>query len=464
MTDAILPTRMTNLRPGLKSIVEQVEKSVPYGSVLLSEQEGRSILIDDRDEQVAQTTPTAGAVVTAFDGEALHERARGGFDLNGVRQIAEELVSEMTFHGGVVDPGPRREGDFITEMEVPPDSLSLQEKKQRVRDLHQRLRRMDDRLVNVRLSYLERNEFSVFINRAADLAQRVQRVRLYIILVVADDEGNRRYDLTIRSGTGGWELLTFSDDDLNALVADALSLLHAERIEPGEYTVITSPGVTGTIVHESFGHGVETDMFLKGRAKAADYVDKLVGSPLVTIVDDPSLPAEYGSYFFDDEGWLAGPTAIVQDGVFRRGISDMYSAHKLDIPRSANGRRQDYTRKAYARMSNTFFARGETPVRDLFDRVEHGVYLEKWQSGMEDPLGWGIQVICRMAKEIRNGKLTGRVFSPVGMSGYVPDVLQSIEAVGDELVLDGGTCGKGYKEELLVGAGGPHLLMKARLG
>ena len=45
---------------------------------------------------------------------------------------------------------------------------------------------------------------------------------------------------------------------------------------------------------------------------------------------------------------LAGPTQIVEDGVFRRGITDLYSATPLGIPRSANGRRQDFTRKAYA--------------------------------------------------------------------------------------------------------------------
>ena len=72
--------------------------------------------------------------------------------------------------------------------------------------------------------------------------------------------------------------------------AIAVELLTAERIEPGEYTVISSPWVTGTLVHESFGHGVETDMFLKERAKAAQYIDKVVGSPLVNIWDDPSYP------------------------------------------------------------------------------------------------------------------------------------------------------------------------------
>jgi TldD protein len=205
-------------------------------------------------------------------------------------------------------------------------------------------------------------------------------------------------------------------------------------------------------------------MFLKQRAKAAGFVDRQVGSPLVDIWDDPSSPGAYGAYFFDDEGMLAAPSQIVEQGIFRRGITDLYSAQALDVPRSANGRRQDWSRKAYARMSATYFGRGSTPVADLFAQVDRGVYLTKWSSGMEDPQGWGIQVTCHYGFEIRGGRLTGRTFAPVGISGYVPAVLQSISAVGDDWSLEGGGCFKGHKEWVAVSSGGPHLLLKARLG
>jgi TldD protein len=240
--------------------------------------------------------------------------------------------------------------------------------------------------------------------------------------------------------------------------------MDAGRIEPGKYTVISGPGVTGTICHESFGHGVETDMFVKERARAAEFIDQRVGSDLVNIWEDPSLTGAFGQYYFDDEGVLAGPTQIVENGIFRRGITDMYSASLLGVPRSANGRRQDYTRKAYARMSTTFFGKGTSPVEDLFSQVENGIYLEKWSSGMEDPKGWGIQVTCHYGEEIKNGKLTGRLFAPVGISGYVPDVLKSVTGVGNDFQTDCGTCGKGHKEWVPVASGGPHILFKTRLG
>ena len=464
MTALQLPRAMASLRPQLGDVVADLEARAPYGAVLLSGREGLNITVDNREERVTEQAPSAGTVITVFDGTTLHEAALGGFDGAAVGRSARELVRGLAIGGEqAIDAGPERTGEFITPMEIAPETLSTEEKLERCRELHHRVGQLDQRVVNVRVSYSETSELSVFRNRSADLAQRVQRLRLGVVVIVAGPNGVR-YDRIGKDATGGWEALTFMDDELQAVVDNAVALMSAERIEPGEYTIITAPGVTGTICHESFGHGVETDMFLKERARAARFIEEVVGSPLVNIGDDPSYPGAHGSYFFDDEGMLAAPTQIVEQGVFRRGITDLYSAMALGIPPTANGRRQNFSRKAYARMSNTFFERGTTPVADLFAQVEHGVYLEKWSSGMEDPQGWGIQVTCHFGHEIRNGKVTERMFSPVGISGYVPEVLQSISAVGDDWELDGGGCGKGHKEWVSVSSGGPHLLLKARLG
>jgi len=115
-------------------------------------------------------------------------------------------------------------------------------------------------------------------------------------------------------------------------------------------------------------------------------------------------------------------------------------------------------------MTNTFFGSGDTPLDDLIGQVNEGIYLPKKSSGMEDPKGWGIQVTCHYGFEIKNGMLTEKMYAPVGLTGYVPDVLESISAVSNDFDLRGGFCGKGTKETVPVTAGGPHLLMKARLG
>lgn len=464
MTDLRLPSDMAELRSSLGEIVAEGREQAPYFTVLLSSKHGLQIQIDNREEHVIENEPSAGAVLSAFDGHTIYERAISGFHRDEVRKAARELVHEAKFTNYSPPDDPQRSGDFVTPMQIDPVDLTIQDKLDRCRELHRRLKGRDARIVNVQVRYIEMGEHAVFASQYADLAQRVQRVRIFLVVIVAGEDGQIQYDYTSKSGAAGWEVLNFTDDEIQTLVDSAVALLSAERIEPAEYQIISAPGVSGVICHESFGHGVETDMFLKQRARAAYFIDHSVGSPLVNILDDPSRAGEFGSYFFDDEGRMASPTQIVENGIFRRGITDFYSATALEIPRSANGRRQDYSRKSYARMSNTYFDAGTSTLEDMLAQVDHGIYLEKWSSGMEDPQGWGIQVTCHYGHEIKGGKITDRVFSPVGISGYVPDVLQSISAVSAELRLAAGMCGKGHKENVPVASGGPHMLLKARLG
>jgi TldD protein len=465
MTDLKLPIAMAELRPVLGEIIGLgLQQHAPYFSALLSTRNGLTIVVDNREEHVTERPPTAGTVLTAFDGATNFERAVGGFNREEIWAAARDFAQGISFQKYIPPAAPERRGDYVTPMQIDPLELSTQEKLDRCREIQRRAKGQDARIVNVRVAYNELNEHAVFADPSADLAQRVQRVNMFVIVIVSGPSGDVRYDFDVKSGSGGWEILHWSDEEIQGVVDGALALLSAERIEPGEYRIITTPNVSGVLAHESFGHGVETDMFLKERARAANFIDKVVSSSLVNILDDPSQRGSYGSYFFDDEGQMAAATQIVENGVFRRGITDRYSAAALEIPRSANGRRQDYTRKAYARMSNTFFSPGTSTLEEMIARVDHGIFLDKCSSGMEDPQGWGIQVTCHYGHEIKGGKITERVFAPIGITGYVPDVLQSITAVSNKFHMDGGTCGKGHKEQVPVASGGPHLLLTARLG
>src|SRR4026208_1619303 len=99
----------------------------------------------------------------------------------------------------------------------------------------------------------------------------------------------------------------------------AVGLLTAKPVPAGVYDIVADPSVSGTIAHEAFGHGVETDMFPKERARAAHYVGRKVGSELVNIIDDATVPTGYGGYFIDDEGPPAPPPPLIRDGGLHRG-------------------------------------------------------------------------------------------------------------------------------------------------
>ena len=460
-----LPPELSRANGHLPGLISTMERKVPYAAALLTRNGGLQIEVTHREQRVTEIEPSQGLVLTAWNGTYFEEAATANLSEQHMRDLASAFASDVdvTPSSGSIEPGPALKKHFATRCEQDPTLLSAQDKLDLCLELHSKARVLDPRIVNVQVRYRELQESKAFANRAKHLSQNVLRLRMAVVIFVSDGQ-QMQYNWLGKDGTGGLELAQYTDDELRELCDTTVALLSAEKPAPGMYDAICAPDIAGVIAHEAFGHGVELDMFLKHRARSEQYLGKPVGSPLVNIIDDPSYPGGHGSYFFDDEGQVSAPTTIIRDGIFERGISDLYSAHSLGVPRSANGRRESFMRKIYARMSNTFFASGDTPVAELTDSVEHGMYLQRMSSGMEDPKGWGMQVTSHYGEEIRNGKLTGRLFSPVGITGYVPDILQSVSAVGTEFRLDGGTCGKGHKEWAPVSSGGPHLKLKARLG
>ena len=207
------------------------------------------------------------------------------------------------------------------------------------------------------------------------------------------------------------------------------------------------------------------DQFVKERALAKKYVGKPVASNLTNMRDGAAAAVSAASYFFDDDGVLAHNTQIIKDGILVAGLSDLASAAQLGTEPTGNGRRESFKRKAYSRMTNTFFDAGDSTLEEMIASVEHGYMLFDTNNGMEDPKNWQIQCTAEYGIEIENGKLTDRYVSPVVMSGYVPDLLASISMVSRDLrVIGVGGCGKGYKEWVKVSDGGPNLKVKVKLG
>jgi TldD protein len=455
-----------DLKPVLQEIVREMEKRVPYASVLVVRQGLKHLQVDDRSREIQDLFPSAGAVFTVWNGAWFEESATSELDPDRLRATGRELAAAVTRQKDrhTIDPGPAAERSFDTACVIDPRKLPLADRLERVAELHRRARKgLGPEFANCEASVSEGMQKSLFVNRTRALEQSVVRTRANVNLFAGDGQRTVN-DYLSRGGTGGLEVVAYTDEELDTLAAETRALLKATAVPAGEHQAIGDGSVSGTIAHESFGHGVELDMFVKERALAAQFVGKRVGSEYVNIVDDPSLAGGYGSYFFDDEGVLSGPTKIVVNGVFERGLSDLMSATALGVARSANGRRQDISRKCYARMSNTFFQSGSTPVEELIAGVKQGYLLTKLSHGMEDPKGWGIMVVAHVGQEIRDGKLTGRYASPVGVTGYVPDVLGTVDGISSEFVHDPGICGKGFKEFVPVSTGGPHIRFRARLG
>jgi TldD protein len=286
-------------------------------------------------------------------------------------------------------------------------------------------------------------------------------------------------------GLGGLEAIEIKESEIKDLLKDLKALKNAERLKPGKYRVLFSPALAGVLAHEAFGHSQEGDTCARGRSKAWELhkSGEKVGNELATILNNPAIYetggksyAAWGSYFFDEEGWLAQEQVLLDRGTLNAPMTNLTSAIRLGVPRTANGKRESWANGVYTRQTNTYFSPGDRTLDQLMTELGDGFLATHCAGGMEDPKGMGIQVGIAYLQEVKDGKLTGRVFKgPAGgdiqLTGYTPDVLNSIVAKSkiecesnspDQAKHpwnDAGGCGKYHKELVFAGCGGPYMLL-----
>lgn len=238
----------------------------------------------------------------------------------------------------------------------------------------------------------------------------------------------------------------------------ALLMLDAKPCPAGNMMVLMDGGAGGTMIHEACGHGLEADIIQKDFSVYRDCAGELVSSPLVTIVDDATLPGRYGSYRFDDEGTPAGRTVLVEDGVLKGFLTDILSARAGGLPITGNGRRESYQCQPIPRMSNTFITPGDTGRGEMLERVRQGLLVTKMGGGEVDPTSGDFVFYVSEGYLIENGKV-GHAVKGATLIGNGPETLRKIVAVGKELSFDHGTCGKAG-QSVPVTDGQPTLLIE----
>jgi TldD protein len=450
----------------LENAVERLEKTYPYAYALYTLDEGITITANRSGLTVTRSGPREGVVFGVLAGVGLREEATSFVDERGIERAVTGLLSGgvAAAKGGPADPGPPLRKVWTERGTIDAASVPLPRRVDDTRALHARLLARQSGILSASVETTSGTSTRIFVNRARRLEQTLGRGGITASVMIESLKGGTPGAYWIRQrGVGGLELTSLDNAAIDLLFQRAGRLAGAPSPEPGETIVVSEPAITGTLAHESFGHGVEVDMFARGRARAADFLGKRVGSDQVRIEDDPTRSGTNGFYHFDDEGMTAAPTVIVDRGIFLAGLTDLMSAAETKLPRTANGRRESYDHKAYSRMSNTFFAPGTLTLEELLSGVSQGILIGTLRAGMEDPKGWGIQIVAQYGEEIRNGRLTGKVVSPVTLSGYVPDVLASVDGSTASFSISSGTCGKGSKESVPVGMGGPHLRFRARV-
>ncbi len=465
------------VRPLLKELLAELLKEYPYASVLAADSREKSYRVNRQLSSIngGGRFSARGFVVKVFDGKHWSEHSFNEITKENLADLIQQIRVTASMTGSALPEGvteheyaaPEEEETVFTgstEYLTDPEELGDDVILERMKEVRNRGLAVSGQILDCIVQINWNRTSKLFLSPKKDLEQNILWTTGMAGTVAAKGQQIQTSARSV-SALGGMELLEQLGTDVEDAAKTTLELLDSEPMPAGEYDCVCSPEVTGMIVHEAFGHGVEMDMFVKKRALAEQYIGQYVASPLVTMHDGAAAYDQTGTYFFDDEGTMAHDTVVIDKGVLKTGISDYLSARLLGTEPTGNGRRESYRRKAYTRMTNTWFEGGTDSVEDMIASIDYGFLLEQPRSGMEDPKNWGIQCMVSIAREIKDGKLTGKIFSPIVLTGYVPDLLKSISMMSPDPELSGtGFCGKGYKEWVKVSDGGPYMKARIRLG
>lgn len=282
--------------------------------------------------------------------------------------------------------------------------------------------------------------------------------------VVAEKDGRRE-----RSGWNFGGRKSFSyftpaivEETAKTAVNRTLTLFEAVQPPAGEMPVVLGPGITGVLLHEAIGHGMEADFNRKKTSTYCTMIGKKVAEPFVTIIDDGTNPNLTGSLNVDDEGTPGQKTVLVEKGILTSYLHDRISAKFYGVQPTGNGRRQSYQHYPMPRMRNTYMEAGPATPEDLVKAAGKGIYVEDVANG-QVKIGEGdFAFFVSQGRMIENGKL-GAPIKDVNIMGNGPKMLANMTMLANDFQFyqgGAGNCGKGG-QTAPVGFGQPSVLVKS---
>ena len=325
----------------------------------------------------------------------------------------------------------------------PPRSVSVEQKAAMVKRANRVARSFDARIRQVMVTYRENCQEVLIATSEGGLYEDSRSYLTAMVQVVASDGGIIQTGYEPVGGLAGMEL--FEREPLEQAAEKAarraVMMLSARKAPAGRMPVVLSSEAGGTMIHEAIGHGLEADLAQSGLSVYSGKIGQQIAAPVITVVDDATLPWRRGSFSVDDEGTEGQRTILVDRGVLKTYLYDRLTAMKDRTRSTGNGRRESYRHRPIPRMTNTLIVPGTTKPGEILRSTPKGLFVRKMGGGQVNTVNGEFVFEVSEGYLIENGRI-GEPVRGATLVGNGPAVLMSIDLVGSDLGFSIGTCGK----------------------
>lgn len=298
---------------------------------------------------------------------------------------------------------------------------------------------------------------STFVNIHAEdkffASSEGSRIQQYIVQTVGSMSAQAR-DVQTRISrtrnylpppeTGGWELIEKADLIAHGkrIGEEVVEHLTAPAVTAGKKDLILMPNHLALTIHESIGHSTEFDRAIGYEANYAGTSfltpEKLgkyrVGSEMMNIVGDRTLPGAMSTIGYDDDGVKTTSFPIINKGIFVGYQTIRDQAHLVKENASRGCCNADsWDSIPFQRMPNVWLKPAEKPMSldELISGVDDGILIDGRGSYSIDQQRYNFQFGGDAFWEIKGGK-KGKMISRVAYQSRTDDFWQKLDGMCDQ--------------------------------
>ena len=354
--------------------------------------------------------------------------------------------------------------DFIMEapqvvhpIKIKPQTVSKSTKVELMRRGFNAASGFDPSINQVVVTYLDYTQNVLIANTEGKFVEDERTRTRYIINSVAQKDGKMQNG-SIGKGSGkGFEL--YDEIDVEWIGREsariAKTMLDAKASPSGKFPVVLDNKFGGVIFHEACGHGLEATSVAKGNSVFADKLGQKIASDIVSAVDDGTVPNEWGSSSFDDEGTPTKRNVLIENGILKGFMIDKLNARRMNMDITGSSRRQSYKFAPTSRMTNTYILNGNSKFEEMIGSIEYGLYAKYLGGGSVNTTTGEFNFAVQEAYLVENGKITTPVKGAT-LIGTGLEILNKIEMVSDNFDSGEGMCGS-VSGSIPAGLGQPAL-------
>ena len=217
----------------------------------------------------------------------------------------------------------------------------------------------------------------------------------------------------------------------NEAVRNSVDLLGAKKINTGNYSAVFNQNVACeflALLNSSFSaYSVQKNVSL-----LKEKLDKKVCSDKLDIIDDGTLAGGVATSSFDDEGIPSQQTVLIEKGVLRNYLYDLYTANRDKVKSTGNSSRS-YSGISRPSPTNIYIQKGDFSFNELLLHLAGGGLLITETMGMHnaDAISGEFSVGVN-GFFVENGVRKFPVHG-ITIAGNIMDLFGSIGGVGNDL-------------------------------